>query len=65
MFNIENHVRTAVDRIGGPTKVASACSVSNATVHNWINVGRIADIDKARIIAAASKVDVQLLRSTR
>ncbi|MFB9128371.1 carph-isopro domain-containing protein [Paraburkholderia dipogonis] len=65
MFNIPNHVRTAVDRLGGPTKTAHAASVSNATVHKWLNAGRIPNIDKALIIAATSNVDVQLLRGTR
>jgi DNA-binding phage protein len=65
MFTITNHVRTAVERIGGPTKTAHACSVSNAAIHLWLSSGRIPNIDKARIVAKASGIDVQLLRGTR
>jgi hypothetical protein len=65
MYITSNHIKIAVDRIGGLTKAAHACSVSNATVHNWLSSGRIPNIDKARIVAAESKIDVQLLRGTR
>lgn len=37
----ENHVRIAVDRVGGPTRAANLASVSNATIHNWLKAGRI------------------------
>ncbi|WP_234774749.1 hypothetical protein [Paraburkholderia tropica] len=65
MFNSENYVRTAVGRIGGPTKAATLVAVSNATVHAWLNNARIPNIDKARIVAKAAEMDVQLLRGTR
>lgn len=65
MYITQNHVRVAVERIGGATKAAHAASVSNATVHLWLNAGRIPNIDRARIIANASGIDIQLLRGTR
>lgn len=65
MYITQNHVKIAVDRIGGPTKAAHACSVSNATVHLWLNAGRIPNIDRARMVAKAAGMDVQLLRGTR
>lgn len=65
MYITSNHVKIAVDRLGGPTKTAHACAVSNATVHLWLNAGRIPNIDKARIVAIAAGMDVQLLRGTR
>lgn len=65
MYITSNHIKIAVDRIGGPTKVAHTCSVSNATVHNWISSGRIPNIDKANIVAKETGIDVQLLRGTR
>jgi hypothetical protein len=65
MYIISNHVRTAVDRIGGPTKTAHSASVSNATVHLWLKSGRIPNIDKARIVAKEAGMDAQLLRGAR
>jgi len=63
MFYIpQNHVRIAVEKIGGATKAAHLAAVSNATVHNWLNAQRIPNIDKAGIIAKESGVDVHLLR---
>ncbi|WP_175911901.1 hypothetical protein [Burkholderia sp. BCC1640] len=65
MFNSENYVRTAVDRIGGPTRASNLVGASNATIHAWIKNGRITNIDKARIIAKAAGMEVQMLRGTR
>lgn len=65
MFSITNYVKIAVERLGGATKTAHATSVSNASVHAWINAGRIPNIDKAKVVAKESKIDVELLRGTR
>ncbi|MDH6149317.1 MULTISPECIES: YdaS family helix-turn-helix protein [Paraburkholderia] len=65
MYITSNYIKIAVDRIGGPTKVAHACSVSNAAVHAWITSGRIPNIDRAKIVAKESGIDVHLLRGTR
>jgi predicted site-specific integrase-resolvase len=65
LYITEDHVRTAIDRVGGPTKAANLASVSNATIHNWLKAGRIPNIDKARVVAKAADMDVQLLRATR
>lgn len=66
MFDLmQNHVRTAVERLGGPTKTAHLASVSNATIHVWLSSNRIPNIDKARIVAKEAGMDVQLLRGTR
>jgi len=65
MYITSNHIKTAVDRIGGPTKTAHICSVSNAAVHNWLKKARIPNIDKARIVEKQSGVELQLLRGTR
>jgi hypothetical protein len=59
-----NRVKIAVSRIGGPTKAALAAGVSNATIHNWIKLGRIKDIDKAKILAKLAKMPFQDLRGT-
>lgn len=66
MFNLAlNHVKTAVNRLGGPTKAATALSVSGTTIHDWINRRRIANIDKAKLMAKLSGLDLQQLRSTQ
>ncbi|CAJ0719229.1 YdaS family helix-turn-helix protein [Ralstonia mannitolilytica] len=66
MFNgTQNPIRHAVERVGGATKAAHACSVSSATIHNWINRQRVPDIDKARQLAKLADVDVHSLRGTR
>lgn len=59
-----NPIRTAVDRIGGPTKAAHAAKVCNATVHEWISKKRIPNIEKAKLIASLSGMELQQLRST-
>lgn len=61
----QNHIRTAINRIGGPTKAAHKIGVSNATIHSWIKQRRVPDIDKASALAAASGVELGRLRSTR
>lgn len=64
MYQFQNHVKTAVARIGGPTRAAHAVGVSNATIHNWIKLSRISNIDRAKRMAELSGVALQQLRST-
>lgn len=59
-----NNVKIAVDRLGGPTKAAHAAGVSNTTIHDWIKRQRIVNIDKAKLMAKLSGVELQQLRST-
>lgn len=65
MFNFQNNVRTAVDRIGGPTKTSNILGVANGTVHAWIKAHRVANIDFARKLAELSGMPVDELRPTR
>ncbi len=65
MFKAQNTVRQAVERVGGPTKAAHACNVSNATIHNWCNRQHVPDIDKAKLLAKLAEVSVHNLRGTR
>jgi len=65
MYSEANYVKIAVERLGGPTMTAHLAAVSNASIHGWINAARIPNLQKAKIVAAASKLDVQLLRGTR
>ena len=65
MFHMpQNYVRIAVDRLGGPTRTATAMAVSGATIHTWINQGKVADINKAKALAKLSGMELQQLRST-
>jgi hypothetical protein len=66
MFQLtHNHVRTAVDRLGGPTRAANAMAVSGTTIHHWVKQARIADIAKATLMAKLSGLELQQLRSTQ
>ena len=61
----ENHVRIAVDRVGGATKVSTMFGIATGTVHSWIRARRIANIDYAAKLAELSGLKVQQLRETR
>jgi hypothetical protein len=60
----QNHVRTAVDRLGGATKASNAMGVSNTAIHTWIRNQRVNNIDKARRMAELAGLELQQLRST-
>ena len=62
MFIQQNHVRIAVNRIGGPTKVSNLVGVSNGAVHAWIKARRIANIDFARKVAELAGMQVEEVR---
>lgn len=61
----DNKIRVAVDRIGGPTRVATLLGVANNTVHNWINKKKIPNINHAQRMADLSFFDVRDLRPVR
>lgn len=61
-FTPENHVRIAIAKAGGPTKVSNTLSLSNGTIHAWVRKARIADIGYARQVSEMSGVSVDLLR---
>jgi len=61
-FTPDNHVKIAIAKAGGPTKVSNQLSISNGAVHAWVRKGRIADLDFARTVSSLSGVDVNLLR---
>ena len=66
MFYIpNNHVRTAVDRVGGATKASNLLGVANQTISTWLKNGRVPNIDYAAKLAELSGLKVQDLRSTR
>lgn len=69
MFNLSiyrpNGVKTAVEKIGGPTKTSNALGVSNGAVHAWIKKGRISNIDHAKKVAELADMEVEEVRPIR
>jgi len=63
--SFQNQVKRAVDRVGGPTKAAHLLKTSNATIHSWIANQRVPNIDLAKILSAASGIEVNWLRRVR
>lgn len=57
-----NNVRRAIDLAGGPTKISNLLNVSNGTVHNWIKLQRVPNIDFARQLATLSGMSVEKVR---
>ena len=62
MLSPENHVRRAVDLVGGPTRAACLMQVSGTCIHRWIANAYIPNIDHARKLGAESGVPATLLR---
>lgn len=62
MFFQENHVRSAVAKVGGPTFTSNSLGVSNGCVHKWIKAGRVPNIAKARQLAELSGIELEKLR---
>ena len=61
----ENHVKVAVARAGGPTRVSNLLGIANGTVHQWIKAQRVSNIQYAQKLADLTKMTVQQLRPTR
>jgi DNA-binding transcriptional regulator YdaS (Cro superfamily) len=55
----ENAVAKAVAAIGGPTKAAVLCGVSNTAVHRWIRSGRIILLRHAVQLSRASGIAIE------
>lgn len=62
---VENKIRVAVQRLGGPTKTAIAMRCSGTAVGAWIRARRVSDIDKARKLSELTGVPVTELRPCR
>lgn len=62
-ISFENYVKTAVAKIGGPTKTSNLLGLSNGAVHAWIRKGRIADIDIAKRVCELSGMKLEQVRS--
>jgi hypothetical protein len=55
----ENAVARAVLMVGGPTKAARICRVSNSAVHNWIESGSIGLLRHALRLSRASGIPIE------
>jgi hypothetical protein len=55
----DNAVTRAVEVVGGPTKAARICCVSNAAIHKWLQRGSISLLVHAVRLSRASGVAVE------
>jgi DNA-binding transcriptional regulator YdaS (Cro superfamily) len=62
---ISNNVKIAINRAGGPTKVALLLGCSGTAVHAWIRKNKISDINKATKLAQITGMQVRELRPCR
>ena len=54
-----NAVIRAVAAIGGPTKAARVCGVSNAAIHKWIQRGSVSLLKHALRLSKASGIPIE------
>lgn len=64
-MDFSNKVKIAVNRAGGPTKVALQMQCSGSAVFAWIRNHYVSDIDKAAKLAKLADMDVRELRPCR
>lgn len=64
-MDFSNKVKIAVDRAGGPTKVALQMGCSGSAVFAWVRKQNVPDIDRATKLAAISGMQVRELRPCR
>jgi DNA-binding transcriptional regulator YdaS (Cro superfamily) len=55
----DNAVADAVSVVGGPTKAARICGVSNAAIHLWITRGVIPFLKHALRLSRASGIPIE------
>ena len=55
----ENVVARAVRLIGGPTKAATLCEVSNTAIHDWIHKGHVSLLRHALRLSRASGIAIE------
>ncbi len=61
-MKIENSVKRAVRRVGGPLFASILLKVSAASIHRWIKKGQIKRYDKALQLSKASGIKLDDLR---
>jgi DNA-binding transcriptional regulator YdaS (Cro superfamily) len=55
----ENAVARAIAAVGGPTKAATLCAVSNTAVHRWIQSRNVPLLRHALLLSRASGVPIE------
>jgi len=55
----DNAVERAVSAVGGPTKAAGICRVSNTAVHKWIRRGSVTLLKHALRLSRASGIPIE------
>jgi hypothetical protein len=55
----DNAVVRAVSALGGPTKAAGICGVSNTAIHKWMRRGSITLLKHALRLSQASGVPIE------
>jgi DNA-binding transcriptional regulator YdaS (Cro superfamily) len=55
----ESAVARAVAAVGGPTKAARLCGVSNTAVHRWIRFGSVPLLRHALLLSRASGIPIE------
>jgi DNA-binding transcriptional regulator YdaS (Cro superfamily) len=55
----ENVVARAVRLLGGPTKAATLCGVSNTAIHDWIHKGHVSLLKHAVRLSRASGISIE------
>ena len=55
----DNSVTNAIDVVGGPTRAARICGVSNAAIHQWIKRGSVPLLKHALRLSRASGIPIE------
>jgi hypothetical protein len=55
----DNVVERAVSTVGGPTKAAGICGVSNTAIHKWIRRGSVTLLKHALRLSRASGIPIE------
>ena len=55
----DNAVGRAVSAVGGPTKAAGICGVSNTAIHKWIRRGSVTLLKHALRLSRASGIPIE------
>ena len=55
----DNVVGRAVSTVGGPTKAAGICGVSNTAIHKWIRRGSVTLLKHALRLSRASGIPIE------
>jgi DNA-binding transcriptional regulator YdaS (Cro superfamily) len=55
----DSAVTQAVAAVGGPTKAARICGVSNAAIHQWIKRGAVPLLNPALRLSRASGIPIE------